>query len=141
MRSVLKTLRYVPWRLYFLVPLLYGALHLRAIASETQEAAVPVCDDCDERWNWWITVFQLYRKLAVIALPTVFGFIGDEVYPRGGFTYGGIAGVLVWGWGLFGIYALGLRKVAPTCREIDRSSALLRLPNASLLQTAWEEDR
>lgn len=143
-KCVRRTFRYVPrWVCFLLVllPLLYPIVIIMAIIHERQEIDVPVCLDCEGRWNQWRTMFRLYGVLALVALPIILGFIGNEVQRRDGGLYGVIAGLLVWGWGLFAIYALGLRRHAPTVRKIDHTSALLRLPNASLLQTAWEEQK
>ncbi len=146
-KPVRKTFRHIPrwfYLLLILLPCVYTIVVIVvvwAVAHERQEVDVPLCDRCDDRWSRMATVFRLFGVLALFALPTVFGFIGNEVHPQGGGFYGAAAGLLVWGWGLFGLYALGLRRCAPTTRKIDKSSLLLRLPNASLIQTAWEEEK
>ncbi len=146
-RSVRKTFRHLPRWLYLFLLILACPLTIvfivvvYVLAHERQEIDVPVCRGCEDRWRQMTTVSGIFGALTMVALPTVFGFIGNDIRPRDGAYYGGLAGLLASCWGLFGLYALGLRRVAPTCRKIDRSSALLRLPNASLVQTAWEEEK
>ncbi len=139
-----KTFRHIPrwaWLMLILLPFLYIFLILIAITHERHEIDVPVCWDCHERWTRMSTIFRLYGVMALFAFPIVFMIVGDTLDRRDGGLYGVLAGLLVWGWGLFGLHALGVRKCQPTCRRIDKSGALLRLPNAGELQTAWESER
>lgn len=132
------TFRHVPLWAWLLLPICYVGMIVIALSQERQEIDVPVCWDCQERWTRMTTMFRLYGVLALVALPVLFGFIGNNMVRSDGGFFGVCAGLMVWGWGLFGIHALGVRKCQPTCRAMDRTSALLRLPNAGALQTAWE---
>ena len=101
------------------------------------------------------TIFRWYRDLVakkfdgsyttfavagLIGLPWLLGWAGHVMGPRKGdyIGWGVLAGFLLWAWGMTAIRWLWVRRRQAICKRIDEWGAVLRLPNATLLQTAWQ---
>ena len=111
-----------------------------AVMRENQKVDLPLCAGCRSGWTRSSGVFVLFAVLGLFGCPTLFGWLGSMAGPfrDSYFGWGIFAGFLAWVWGMVAIHWLWVRRRQASCRKIDEWGALLRLPNAALLQTAWQ---
>lgn len=114
---------------------------LIAITRETQEVEVPLCGSCRSSWTASTAVYALFAVLGLPGGPILFGWLGSLVgTSRDNYVgWGVLAGFMLWIWGLVALHWLWVRRRQAICKKIDEWGAVLRLPNAALLQTAWQE--
>lgn len=128
--------------LFFLFPMFWPLALLLAAQPRRQQVEVPLCLECNDKWRRATNWFWGLALLGVLSIPLAFEVLWDVI--RAGQAWypgrGAVAGLFVWGWGLLGFYALGVRRQHLICVRVDSHGTLLRVPNATLLQTAWQED-
>lgn len=115
---------------------------LLAVMRESQVVEVPLCDGCRTGWTLAAVVHALF-SLGFFVLPLVFGWIGHAIDAQSVqyVMWGALAGFLLWVWGMFALEYVWIPRRQAVCRKIDEYGAVLRLPNATELQTAWQEHR
>ncbi len=116
---------------------------LLTVMRETQKVDLPLCAGCRSGWRMSSFVFTLYAIFGFVGCPALFGWLGT--LPGRGRTdlvgWGIFAGLIAWVWGMAAIHWLWVRRRQAICKRIDEWGAVLRLPNAEQLQTAWQEHR
>ncbi len=116
---------------------------LFAVIRETQVVEAPLCAACRTGWTTATVAMGMFAVLGVVGCPVLFGWLGSLVrINRDNYAgWGVFAGFMAWVWGMVAIQWLWVRRRQAICKKIDEYGAVLRLPNATLLQTAWEQDK
>ncbi len=113
---------------------------LLSVMRESQNVDLPLCGGCRSGWTLSSVAHALFAVLGFIGCPLLFGWFGSLLDPRKNdyVGWGIFAGFIAWVWGVVAIRWLWVRRRQAICKRIDEWGAVLRLPNAVLLQTAWQ---